>query len=108
MTRTVLAATALMIFAGTSHAQEVPGSDPLRLVVRPSGYESETNDAKERQERLLRRLEQSNHMMRSICINCGDAWKHQIYAPFNPLDRLGERSRIAEEQNITPQVPPSP
>jgi hypothetical protein len=104
MKRTVLTAAAVACLAGSVSAQEAPGSDPLRLVVRPSGYETEPNDAKERQERLLRRLEQSNHMMRSICINCGDAWKHQIYAPFNPLARLGEGSRTVEEQSIAPQL----
>jgi hypothetical protein len=103
MKRTVLTAAAVACLAGPVSAQEASGSDPLRLVVRPSGYETEPNAAKERQERLLRRLEQSNHMMRSICINCGDAWKHQIYAPFNPLARLGEGSRTVEEQSIAPQ-----
>jgi hypothetical protein len=104
MKRTALAAAVIASLMGAAFAQDAPGSDPMRLVVRPSGYEMEPNEAKERQERLLRRLEQSNHMMRSICISCGDAWKHQIYAPFNPLARLGQGSPTAEEQSITSQT----
>lgn len=107
MKRTALAAATLSLLTGAAIAQDGSGSDPLRLVVRPSGYETEPNDAKERQERLLRRLERSNHMMRSICINCGDEWKHQIYAPFNPLARLGQGSRTAEEQSIAPETQPA-
>lgn len=78
-------------------AQDAPEEKPLRLTVRPSGYEAQANDALERQQKLLRRLEQSNHMMRSICVNCGDEWKHQIYAPFNPLASLGRSAPPAED-----------
>jgi predicted secreted protein len=98
MKRTVLAAAAVASLTGTSLAQDAAEPDPVRLVVRPSGYQAEANEAKERQERLLRRLERSNHMVRSICTHCGDEWKHQIYAPFNPLASLGAGSRTAEEQ----------
>jgi uncharacterized protein (DUF1501 family) len=98
MNRTVLAAAVLASVTGTSLAQEPGGSDPMRLVVRPSGFEAEANEARARQERLLRRLEQSNHMVRSICTHCGDEWKHQIYAPFYPLASLGAGNRTAEEQ----------
>lgn len=78
----------LLLLAGPSLAQSAPEEKPLRLTVRPSGTEAEPNEAQERQQRLLQRLEQSDHMIRSICVNCGDAWKHQIYAPFNPLASL--------------------
>jgi hypothetical protein len=98
MKRTALAAAALALFAGPAPAQDAAKQDPLRLVVRPSGYEATQNEARERQERLLRRLEQSNHMIRSICIHCGDEWKHQIYAPFHPLATLGASGRTSEEQ----------
>jgi hypothetical protein len=36
--------------------------------------------------------------VRSICTHCGDEWKHQIYAPFNPLASLGAGSRTADDQ----------
>ena len=95
MSRFALTASFLLL-AGPCLAQGSPEEKPLRLTVRPSGYETETNEALERQQKLLRRLEQSNHMMRSICVNCGDGWKHQIYAPFNPLASLGRSAPPTE------------
>jgi len=97
MTRTLLATLVLACLAGPAPAQEAPDSKPLALSVSPSGYDMVENEARERQERLLRRLERSNHMVRSICTHCGDEWKHQIYAPFNPLAALSGRNRTAEE-----------
>ncbi|MGO4525255.1 hypothetical protein AB4097_10380 [Microvirga sp. 2MCAF35] len=88
----------LLLLAGPVLAQDAPEGRALQLTVRPSGYEAEANEATERQQKLLRRLEQSNHMMRSICINCGDSWKHQIYAPFNPLASLGGRPERPSEE----------
>jgi hypothetical protein len=79
---------ALLGSLGGALAQE---GKAMQLTVRPSGFER--NEAKERQERLLKRMEQSNHMIRSICMNCGDQWKHQIYAPFNPLASLKPSGR---------------
>jgi len=96
MTRFALAAS-FMILAGPGLAQGAPESRPLQLTVRPSGYEAEANEAQERQQKLLKRLEQSDHMIRSICVNCGDGWKHQIYAPFNPLASLGRSGQTSEE-----------
>jgi hypothetical protein len=87
----------LLLLAGPGFAQEATDGQPLSFTVRPSGYERDANEALERQQRLLKRLEQSNHMVRSICINCGDAWKHQIYAPFNPLASLGLSGQAPEE-----------
>jgi hypothetical protein len=89
----------LLVLAGPVFAQAAPeGQAPLQLTVRPSGYEAEANEATERQQRLLKRLEQSDYMMRSICINCGDRWNHQIYAPFNPLASLGRRPEQPPEE----------
>ena len=88
MTRLLWTAS-LLLLMGPVFAQDASGSRPLQLTVRPSGVEPEVNEAVERQQKLLRRLEQSNHMVRSICVNCGDAWKHQIYAPFDPYAALG-------------------
>jgi hypothetical protein len=89
------AGLALLASMGAALAQEE--GKAMQLTVRPSGFER--NEAKERQERLLKRMEQSNHMIRSICMNCGDQWKHQIYAPFNPLASLKPSSRTADESS---------
>lgn len=87
------AGLALLASMGAAHAQEE--GKAMQLTVRPSGFDR--NEAKERQERLLKRMEQSNHMIRSICMNCGDQWKHQIYAPFNPLASLKPSSRTSSQ-----------
>lgn len=96
MKRTALSAAIFVFLAAPALSQEA--SNPMVLVVRPSGVDSADSEAKERQEKLLRRLEQSNHMIRSICRNCGDEWKHQIYEPFHPLATLGTRGAISEER----------
>jgi hypothetical protein len=97
MTRFALTVSFLLL-AGPGFAQGTPESKALQLTVRPSGYEAEANEATERQQKLLKRLEQSNHMIRSICVNCGDGWKHQIYTPFNPLASLGRSNPPSEEE----------
>lgn len=96
MTRFLWTASFLLL-TGPVFAQDAMGSRPLQLTVRPSGVEPEVNEAIERQQKLLRRLEQSNHMVRSICINCGDEWKHQIYAPFDPYAVLGRAAQPSED-----------
>ncbi|NIX76656.1 hypothetical protein [Microvirga terricola] len=84
-------------FAGAASAEETPpSSKAMVLTVRPSGYDKQ-NDAQARQEKLLKRMEQSDYMVRSICSQCGDNWKHQTYAPFNPLASLSARNKTAEE-----------
>jgi hypothetical protein len=97
MTRLALIAGFLLL-ADPGFAQEAAEGRPLQLTVRPSTFEEQANEAMERQQKLLKRLEQSDHMIRSICVNCGDAWKHQIYAPFNPLASLGERPEQPPEE----------
>ncbi len=93
-----LATTAfLVLLAAPVAAQTAPDPKAMQLTVRPSGYEAEQNEATERQKKLLERLEKADHMVRSICINCGDQWKHQIYAPFNPLASLRPSSRPSDE-----------
>lgn len=98
MTRLLWIAS-LSLLVGPALAQTAPEDKPLRLTVRPSGIEAEGNEALERQQKLLRRLERSNHMVRSICINCGDEWKHQIYTPFDPYAALGRGAPPSDSGN---------
>lgn len=81
------AAAAMTGSALAQDAPTAPGSSPLVLTVRPSGYDADA-EVQARQERLLKRMEQADYSVRSICVNCGDSWKHQTYAPFNPLQSL--------------------
>ncbi len=95
--RHFIAFVLLGALSGPALAQgAAPVGQGLQITVRPSGYDAEQNDAQKRQEKLLKRLEQSDHMIRSICINCGDAWKHQIYEPFNPYASLKPSARPTE------------
>ena len=96
MTRLLWTAS-LVLLTVPAFAQDAPEGKPLRLTVRPSGTEPEVNEAIERQQKLLKRLERSNHTVRSICINCGDDWQHQIYAPFDPYASLGRPAPPSEE-----------
>ncbi|MBB4040095.1 hypothetical protein GGR34_001746 [Microvirga flocculans] len=86
-----------LLLAGPGLAQNAPDGKALQLTVRPSGYESEARAAAERQQKLLKRLEQSDYMVRSICVSCGDQWKHQVYAPFNPFASLSRSGQPSEE-----------
>lgn len=104
---TVLAALPACL-PGVARAQEASESRPLVLRVRPSGYDTELNEAQMRQERLLRKLEKSDHMVRSICVNCGDEWKHQIYAPFYPMAALNGSIKPVQEPGEAPRVDDRP
>jgi hypothetical protein len=95
--RFVLIIAAAAVLPGWAHAEEAAPSKAMRLTVSPSGYEESPNEALERQQKLLKRMEQSAHMVRSICVNCGDGWKHQIYTPFEPLASLGASRQVADE-----------
>ncbi len=86
-----------LLLVGPALAEDAPEDKALRFSVRPSGAEPEVNEAIERQQKLLKRLERSNHTVRSICINCGDDWQHQIYAPFDPYASLGRPAPPSEE-----------
>ncbi|MGO4573431.1 hypothetical protein [Microvirga sp. 2TAF3] len=78
---------AAMSLAGPAFAQTPPNPSALTLTVRPSGYDAQSEN-QARQERLMKRLEQADYSVRSICTHCGDSWKHQTYAPFNPIQAL--------------------
>lgn len=73
-------------FAGLACAQEAgqePGLPPI--TVRPSGVE----DGRERQERLSRRLEQSEFAFRSICTHCAAPGSRPgATSPFHPVEVL--------------------
>ncbi|MBM6592693.1 hypothetical protein [Microvirga pudoricolor] len=94
---------------GTGPEASTGASQPLRLKVRPSGYEPAPEDAVARQERLLKRMADNDFLFRSICQNCGDAWKHNSYAPFNPMRSLkgmaSEPAPDAPASDVAPSAP---
>ena len=77
----------LLVPAAPAPAQE---REPLPLVVRPRATEgSVSEEARARQERLLRRMQQADYLFRNICRNCGGAIEGAgAYDPFEPLARL--------------------
>jgi hypothetical protein len=81
-----LSVVAALALAGRSAASEEP---PLKLTVRPSGYDASAVDARTRQERLLQRMQENDFLFRNICVQCGGGVnKPGAYAPFNPLEAL--------------------
>jgi hypothetical protein len=63
--------------------------EPLSFTVRPSRVEA-ADDARARQERLSRRLEDSEFALRSICRNCSPYLDRSASpVPFQPVEALG-------------------
>ncbi|MET0743230.1 MAG: hypothetical protein ABWY78_07665 [Microvirga sp.] len=101
--RIVLICVAVSATILPAAAQESGSTRPLTLTVRPSGRDTAPDEALARQERLLKRMAQNDFMFRSICISCGDAWKHNSYAPFNPMRSLhGNPNEPASEPGPAP------
>jgi hypothetical protein len=102
MKRVLPAAAVAALLSGQALAQdagpptEAPDPKAMHFSVSPSGHEA-PNEDQARQERLLKRMEQADYAVRSICVSCGDSWKHQTYAPFNPLADLHVQGSEGEE-----------
>jgi hypothetical protein len=90
----------LVAFALPSFAFAQDAS-PLQLRVKPSGVEDAPNANVARQKRLLERMVRNDFMLRSICTSCGDSWKHNSYAPFNPMRTLGGASENMATEQVT-------
>ena len=91
---------AMAILASPVMAQNSPKtteSPALTLKVRPSGTTDADSDNRARQERLAKRMEENDFLFRSSCMQCGDAWTHTSYAPFEPLRSLRPSSRLSTE-----------
>jgi hypothetical protein len=67
--------------------------DPLTLTVHPSGVDPVSAEARAREERLRRRMEEADFHLRNICIRCGGIDRPESAAPFRPIDALGARQR---------------
>lgn len=64
-------------------------AEPLTFTVRPSGIEDPGAAARIRQERLSRRLEESEWALRAICRRCSREIDRNVSsAPFAPLATL--------------------
>jgi hypothetical protein len=65
-------------------------TEPLPVTVSPSGYEDAVaNEARERQERILKRMQEDEYLFRNICVQCGGGVDGPgAYEPFNPIQAL--------------------
>ena len=76
------------LLGNAAAAQEAPA---MQLSVRPSGYDA-AEEAKAREERLRKRMEQADFLLRNICIQCGGGINRPgAYGPVDPVATLGAR-----------------
>jgi len=88
MRRMLVAAALLAGLGGTAGAQD-PSGGALPFTVRPSAFDAPSDEARRRQERLLRRMETDEYLFRNICVQCGGGVnKPGAYAPFEPIQAL--------------------
>jgi hypothetical protein len=84
---------ALLIFGivPTARAEDVK---PPLLIVRPSGVDGKTDDARAREDRLYRRMQENDYLFRNICVRCGGGINRLgSNAPFNPIKTLSPSQR---------------
>jgi len=85
--RLLFAATLALAGPAPLAAQEK--REPLSFTVRPSRPEAEAADARARQERLIRRRDESEFALRSICRNCSRGLDQGLsIVPFDDAERV--------------------
>ena len=86
--------------AGAAAQTPSENTKPPFLVVKPSGFDERTEEAKTREDRLLRRMEQADYLFRNICIHCGGGVNRVgSNAPFNPIQALSPQQRQGLEND---------
>jgi hypothetical protein len=84
-------AIACLLGVGGAAAQE---TKPPLLVVRPSGVDQQSEEARQREDRLYRRMRENDYLFRNICVQCGGGVNRAgSNAPFNPIQALGPGQR---------------
>jgi hypothetical protein len=90
-------------WAGAASAQESSSTLPL-LKVRPSGVDRKAEEARAREDRLLRRMQENDYLFRNICIQCGGGVNRAgSNAPFYPVQSLPAASRPPAEPEAAMQ-----
>ena len=81
-------------------------AQPPLLVVRPSGIDAKTDEARAREDRLYRRMRENDYLFRNICVQCGGGVNRSgANAPFNPIQALGPSQRQGLTEADGPQEP---
>jgi hypothetical protein len=95
MHRILMSAVLLLALSPAVSAEET-GPAPLRLRVSPSGIDDASAESQARQERLMRRMRQSEFLFRSICLQCGGRSDFPyMTAPFEPEAALRRGSGVS-------------
>jgi hypothetical protein len=86
--------------AGAAAQTSGENTKPPFLVVKPSGFDERTEEAKAREDQLLRRMERADYLFRNICIHCGGGVNRVgSNAPFNPIQALSPQQRRGLEND---------
>ena len=103
---TALTAPAALSATAAAQTAAQPTKPPF-LVVKPSGFDERTEEAKAREDRLLRRMEQNDYLFRNICVHCGGGVNRVgSNAPFNPIQALGPQQRRGLEEDRQTEAEP--
>ena len=97
LTASLIASSALSTLAVLADTPALAQADskPLTLTIRPPAPVAD--DPRARQEKLLKRLENSDYWVRSICIQCGDRLEAPaLYSLQPPRMALGSQEPTAE------------
>lgn len=87
----MIAALLVLGLAPKAHAED---AKPPLLIVRPSGVDGKTDDARAREDRLYRRMQENDYLFRNICVRCGGGINRLgSNAPFNPIKTLSPSQR---------------
>jgi hypothetical protein len=85
----LLLLAAMVALAGPIRLAAQENREPLSFTVRPYRADTEAADARARQERLIRRRDESEFALRSICRNCSRGLDQGLSSvPFDPLATL--------------------
>jgi hypothetical protein len=91
-------AASLVLLGASAVSAEQPDKPPLKLRVRAPEIDP-GQAARLRQEKLLRRMQESEYRFRSICIHCAGHDRWAGTAPFDPAAALSPSpARTAQDQ----------
>lgn len=95
----------VLLALGLGEAVAAEGAKPPLLIVKPSGVDDKTDDARAREDRLYRRMQENDYLFRNICVRCGGGINRVgANAPFNPIKTLSPSQRQGLETEDTDVV----
>ena len=96
---------AVLFLSGAAGARAENAKPPL-LIVHPSGVDDRNEDARAREDRLNRRMQENDYLFRNICVQCGGGINRAgSNAPFNPIKTLSPSQRHGLESGDSDDTP---